>query len=185
MLGQPFGVACGGGCIAADHDHCAGGHLGNGGQGGLVAAFARRVYHDHIGAGTLGGKLCSRRTGILTTEIRPVGIQPQTGGCLFGAVHSLRHDFNTDQTPAVRQHRKPDRAHAAVEVKQKIRLLQPGILPCLGVQCFGSGGIHLIKFMHAHAQRDAGKCILNDAGAKHGAGLAAQNHIGALTVAVN
>ena len=39
--------------------------------------------------------------------------------------------------------------------------------------------------MHAHAQRNAGKCILNDAGAKHGAGLAAQNHIGALTVAVD
>ena len=104
MLGQPFGVACGGGCIAADHDHCAGGHLGNGGQGGLVAALAGRVYHDHIGAGTLGGKLGCCRTGILTAEIRPVGIQPKAGGRLLGAVHGLRHDLNTDQTPTVGQH---------------------------------------------------------------------------------
>ena len=34
---------------------------------------------------------------------------------------------------AVRQHRKPDRAHAAVQVQQKVVRLQPGIRPRLGV----------------------------------------------------
>ena len=57
VLYQPAGVAGGGGGVAAYHDHRARGHGGDGCQRGFVAAFARRVNDDDIGARTLGGQL--------------------------------------------------------------------------------------------------------------------------------
>lgn len=43
LFTQELSIAGGGGGVAADHDKGAWGHLDNGSQGGVIAAFARRV----------------------------------------------------------------------------------------------------------------------------------------------
>ena len=42
VLFEPCGISCGGGGVAADVDHPAGGHLDDGGKGRFVAALAGR-----------------------------------------------------------------------------------------------------------------------------------------------
>ena len=96
MLGQPLGIPCRCCGVAADHDHGPRGHLGNGGQGRLVAALAGRVYDDHVGTRTLGGELGGGCTGILAAEVRSVRVQTQPRGGLLRALDSLRHDLNAD-----------------------------------------------------------------------------------------
>ena len=49
LFSQELSIAGGGGGVAADHDEGAWGHLDNGSQGGVIAAFARRVKQHHIG----------------------------------------------------------------------------------------------------------------------------------------
>ena len=94
MLGQPAGVAGGGGGVAAYHHHRARGHGGDGRQRGFVAAFARRVDDDDIGARALGGQLGRSGTGVLAAEVGLVGGKAQAGGGLLGAVHGLGHDLD-------------------------------------------------------------------------------------------
>ena len=132
-----------------------------------------------------GGQLGRSGTGVLAAEVGLVGGKAQAGGGLFRAVYSLGHALPAYKAAAVGQHRKPDRAHAAVQVQQKVVRLQPGVLPRLGVEHLGGGGVDLVKFMHTHPQRHTGQRVLDDAGAQHGAGPAAQNHVRPLTVAVD
>ena len=89
VLYQPAGVAGGGGGVAAYHHHRARGHGGDGCQRGFVAAFARRVNDDDIGARALGGQLGRSGTGVLAAEVGLVGDKAQAGGGLFRAVYSL------------------------------------------------------------------------------------------------
>ena len=104
MLGQPAGIAGGGGSVAADHDHGARGHFGNGGQRGFVAALARRIHNNYIGAGPLGGQLGRSGTGILAAEVYLFCAQSQPCSGLLGTFHSLGHDLNANKALAVRQH---------------------------------------------------------------------------------
>ena len=177
--------AGGGGGVAAYHDHRARGHGGDGCQSGFVAAFARRVNDDDIGARALGGQLGRSGTGVLAAEVGLVGGKAQAGGGLFRAVYSLGHDLNAYQAAAVGQHRKPDRAHAAVEIQQEIIRRQRGKFPRFGIQGFGGGGVDLVKFVHTHPKRDPGQRILDIPGTERHTGFSTQNHIGAGVVAVD
>ena len=100
-------------------------------------------------------------------------------------VDGLRHDLRADDPFGGARHTEGNGTDAAVQVQQKIVRLQPGVLPRLGVEHLGGGGVDLVKFMHTHPQRHTGQRVLNDAGAQHGAGPAAQNNVRALTVAVD
>ena len=113
------------------------------------------------------------------------GGKAQAGGGLFRAVYSLGHDLNAYQAAAVGQHRKPNRAHAAVEIQQEIIRRQRGKFPRFGIQGFGGGGVDLVKFVHTHPKRDPGQRILDIPGAERHTGFSTQNHIGAGVVAVD
>ena len=126
-----------------------------------------------------GGKSGCRLPGILTAEIRLVGGKPQPCRGFLGALHGLGYDLHAQQTSAIRQHRKPDRTHSAVQIQQKIVGAQRGIFPCLGIQHLGGGGVYLIKFMHAHLQGNPCQRVADKAAAQHRAGPPAQNHVGA------
>ncbi len=171
LFTQELSIAGGGGGVAADHDEGAWGHLDNGSQGGVIAAFARRVHHDHIGVGTLAGKAGCGFAGVHAVKIGFLRGQAKMRSNGFGTFHCLRHNLNTDQAAAVRLHRKANGAHTAVKVQQKVIRLQPGKLFRLGVQQLGSGGVDLIKLVHTHLDGHSGQSILNHAGAKHGAGI--------------
>ena len=100
MLGEPAGIAGGGGSVAADHDHGARGHFGNGGQRGFVAALARRIHNDYIGAGPLGSQLGRSGTGILAAEVCLFCAQSQPCSGLLGTFHSLGHDLDANKALA-------------------------------------------------------------------------------------
>ena len=185
MVRQPAGVAGGGGGIAADHHHRAGCHLYNSGQGCLITALAGRVHHNYIRVLPFGSKGGCRLPGILTAKIRLVGGKPQPRRGFLGALHGLGYDLHAQQTSAIRQHRKPDRTHTAVQIQQKIIGTQRGIFPRLGIQHLGGGGVDLIKLMHAHLQGNPCQRVADKAAAQHRAGLPAQNHVGAGGVLVD
>ena len=68
MLFEPCGISCGGGGVAADIDHPAGGHLDDGGKGRFVAALAGRVEHDDIRTQALSGEAGGGLTGVGAEE---------------------------------------------------------------------------------------------------------------------
>lgn len=68
MLFEPCGISCGGGGVAADVDHPAGGHLDDGGKGRFVAALAGRVKHDDIRPQALSGEAGGGLTGVGAEE---------------------------------------------------------------------------------------------------------------------
>ena len=68
MLFEPCGISCGGGGVAADVDHPAGGHLDDGGKGRLIAALAGRVEHNDVRPQALSGEAGSGLAGIGTEE---------------------------------------------------------------------------------------------------------------------
>ena len=182
---QGAGVPGGGGGVAADHHDGAGGHVHQCLQSGLVAAFAGRVHHDHIGAGTFRRKAGGGGTGVHAVEVRFVGAEAQPGRSFLGSVHRLGHHFHPYQPAAVRQHGKPDGAHAAVQIQQEIIRAQSGEPAGGGIQLFRRRGVYLVELMHAHAQRYPGQGILDGAGAQDCAGALPQNYIGAGGVAVD
>ena len=69
MLFEPCGISCGGGGVAADVDHPAGGHLDDGGKGRLVAALAGWVEHDDIRPQALSGEAGRSLTGVASVNI--------------------------------------------------------------------------------------------------------------------
>ena len=119
ILLQPCGVSGGGGGVAADIYHPAGGHAHHGGEGGFIAALAGRVQHDDVRVQTLGGELGGSLSGIGAEKAALGGYGlAHAGGVGLGALDGLRHDLHTDQFPALLGHRKADGAHAAVEIQQ-------------------------------------------------------------------
>ena len=121
MLFQPFGIPGGGGGVAADIDHPAGGHGNDSGKGCFVTAFAGRVEHHNIRVQTLGGKLRGRLTGIGAEEAALCGYGITHAGSIgLGAFDGLRHDLHADELPAMVCHGQANGAHAAVEIQQQV-----------------------------------------------------------------
>ena len=185
MGGEDLGVAGGGGGVAADHHNGARRHRDDGVKRRGVAPLARRIDDDDVWLRPLGGKMRGRLAGVHAEEIGSIGPKAQPRCRRFGRFDGLRHHLHPEQLAAVRQHRKPDRAHTAVEVEQKIARPQPGKFPRFGIERFGRRGVDLVKLVHSHRDRHAGQRIGNAAGAADGAGFGAQDHIGAGGVAVD
>ena len=102
---QPLGVSCGGGGVAADVDDPAGGHLDDGGEGGLVAALAGRVEDDDVGVEALCGKLRGGLAGVSAEEAALGGDGvAHAGGVGLGAVDGLGDDLHADELAATVHH---------------------------------------------------------------------------------
>ena len=186
MLFEPCGISCGGGGVAADIDHPAGGHLDDGGKGRLVAALAGRVEHDDIRTQALSGEAGRSLTGVGAEEAALGGDGvAHPGGVGLGAVNSLRHDLHADELPAAVGHRETDGTHAAVEVEQNVRGFQLGILGSDAVEPLSGQCVDLIEGEGAESDRHTAKSILDVARAVERDGLFTQDDIGLLGVDVD
>ena len=186
MLFEPCGISCGGGGVAADIDHPAGGHLDDGGKGRLVAALAGRVEHDDIGPQALSGEAGRSLTGVGAEEAALGGDGvAHPGGVGLGTVNSLRHDLHADELPAAVGHRETDGTHAAVEVEQNVRGFQLGVLGSDAVEPLSGQCVDLIEGEGAESDRHTAKSILDVARAVERDGLFTQDDIGLLGVDVD
>ena len=69
---------------------------------------------EHKDANAEQRRIRTINTGILAAEVCLFCAKSQPCSGLLGTFHSLGHDLDANKALAVRQHRKPDRAHAAV-----------------------------------------------------------------------
>ena len=186
MLFEPCGISCGGGGVATDIDHPAGGHLDDGGKGRFVAALAGRVEYDDIRPQALSGEAGRSLTGVGAEEAALGGDGvAHPGGVGLGAVNSLRHDLHADELPAAVGHGETDGTHAAVEVEQNVRGFQLGVLGSDAVEPLSGQCVDLIEGEGAESDRHTAKSILDVARAVERDGLFTQDDIGLLGVDVD
>ena len=186
MLFQPLGIPGGGGGVAADIDHPAGGHGDDSGKGCFVTAFAGRVEHHNIRVQALGGKLRGRLTSIGAEETALCGYGITHAGSIgLGAFDGLRHDLHADELPAMVCHGQANGAHAAVEVQQQVIRGQLSIFCGNAIELLSGQSVDLIERQGAQLHRNAAEGVLDEPGAVQGVGLAAQNHIGVFGVDID
>ena len=98
---QPLRVPRGGGGVAADVDDPAGGHLDDGGEGGLVAALAGRVKDDDVRVEALGSQLGRGFARIGAEEAAFGGNRAaHAGGVGLGALNGFGDDLHADELAA-------------------------------------------------------------------------------------
>lgn len=186
MLFEPCGISCGGGGVAADIDHPAGGHLDDGGKGRLVAALAGWVEHDDIRTQALSGEAGGGLTGVGAEEAALSGDGvAHPGGVGPGAVNSFGHDLHADELTAAVGHGETDGTHAAVEVEQNVRWFQLGVLGSDAVEPLSGQCVDLIEGEGAESDRHTAESILDVARAVEGDGLLAEDDVGLLGVDVD
>ena len=186
MLSEPRGIAGGGGGVAADVDHPAGGHLDDGGKGRLIAALAGRVEHNDVRPQALGGEAGSGLAGIGTEEAALGGDGiAHPGGIGFGTVDGLGNDLHADQLTAVAGHREADGAHAAVEIEQDIVRLKLGVFGSDAVEALGSQRVDLIEGEGAEADGHAAEGVLDAARAIEGHAPLAEDDVGLFGVDID
>lgn len=185
LLFQPFSVAGGGGGVTADVDDPAGGHLDDGGEGGLVAALAGRVKDDDIRVQALDGQLGRGLAGVSAEEAALGGDGiAHPGGVRLRAVDGLGYDLHADQLPAGVHHRQADGTHAAVEVQQQVVRRKLGVVGGDAVKLFGGEGVDLIEGKRPEPDRNALQGIFNNPGAVQGKRLMAEDDVGVFGVDV-
>ena len=183
---QPLCVPRGGGGVAADVDDPAGGHLDDGGEGGLVAALAGRVEDDDVRVEALGGELGRGFARIGAEEAAFGGNSAaHAGGVGLGALNGFGDDLHADELAAAVCHREADGAHAAVEVEQEVLRLELGVVGGDAVQPLGGESVDLIERQGAEPDRDAAEGVLDEAGAGKGMGLGAEDDVGVFGVDVH
>lgn len=183
---QPLRVPRGGGGVAADVDDPAGGHLDDGGEGGLVAALAGRVEDDDVWVEALGGELGRGFARIGAEEAAFGGNSAaHAGGVGLGALNGFGDDLHADELAATVCHREADGAHAAVEVEQEVLRLELGVVGGDAVQPLGGESVDLIERQGAEPDRDAAEGVLDEAGAGKGVGLGAEDDVGVFGVDVH
>ena len=183
ILFQPCGVPGGGGGVAADVDHPAGGHAYHGRKGGLVAAFAGRVQHHDVRVQALGGQLCGCLPGISAEEAALGGNRcTHAGGIGLGAFDGFGYNLYAHQLTAVVCHGKADGAHAAVEIQQKVIRCQLGVFGSDAVELLSGKRVYLIKRKRAKLHRDAAEGVFNIPLSIQGVSLGTKDDIGVFCV---
>ena len=185
FAGQAGGVAGGGGGVAADVDQAAGGHLEDGGQGGLVAALAGRVHDDDVGGQAPGGQAAGGLTGV-GAEKAALGRNgvAHPGRVGFGTLDGLGDHFDAHQGAAAPGHGQTDGAHPAVEVQQQVVGGRGGVGGGHAVKLFGAGSVDLVERKGAQPHRHPAEGVLDKAGAVQDPVFPAEDDVGLVGVDV-
>ena len=140
------------------------------------------VEKDDVGAQALGGRAAHPGCRVGAEKLR-VG-HPVGRGVRLGCPHGGRRLLNPDEPPSLPGRAKPDRADAAVGVKDCLAAGQPGRSNRGAVEPLGLVVVDLVKAARRDGEPQAAELVLDAAGAEQHPHVPPKHRAGAARVVV-